>query len=105
MEQTNILTQFFKAIADDPRIGVSHISLFCALLQACPTADCNTVILVKSTELMKTAKILGRATYHRCIRELHEFGYILYKPTYNHRKKNKVYLLNNLESQRQIVTR
>ena len=32
---------------------------------------------------MEAAKINGLATYHKCIRELHEYGYIDYHPSYN----------------------
>jgi hypothetical protein len=93
MEQLNSLSNFFTAIANDPRIGVSHISLYCALLQNSGKGDNDSIIPVIKSELMKAAKISGLATYHRCIRDLHEYGYIKYQPSYNHRKKGKVYLL------------
>jgi hypothetical protein len=35
---------------------------------------------------MRLAKISGVATYHKAIRELDEYGYIDYKPSYNHNK-------------------
>ena len=42
---------------------------------------------------MATAKISGLATYHKCIKDLHAFGYIQYKPSYNPGTTSKVYLL------------
>lgn len=75
----------------DPRIGVSHISLFCALLQEHANVEDDSISL-KSGQIMKSAKIAGLATYHKCIRELHEYGYIRYLPSFNHRRKSKVYL-------------
>ena len=33
MQMFEPLTEFFDAIAEDPRIGVTHISLYMALLQ------------------------------------------------------------------------
>lgn len=41
---------------------------------------------------MKMAKISGLGTYHKCIRDLNNFGYIRYQPSFNYRKKSKVYL-------------
>ena len=94
MEQKKTLADFFKAISSDPRIGLSHICLYCTLLQFFHLQDETDPVLIKSDEVMKTSKIAGLATYHRCIRELHDFGYIRYVPSYNHRKKSKVYLLS-----------
>jgi hypothetical protein len=95
MEQLKPLTAFFSAIANDPRIGVSHISLYCALLQHCSEQDCDSVIPIISAEIMKAAKISGLGTYHKCIRDLHEYGYLQYRPSYNHRKRSKVQLCFN----------
>ena len=81
------------AIANDPRIGVSHISLYCALLQYKYLQSLSDPIMIRSNDVMKIAKIAGLATYHKCIRDLHDLGYIRYQPSYNHRKKSKVYLL------------
>jgi hypothetical protein len=95
MEQLKPLATFFSAIANDPRIGVSHISLYCALLQNCDNSERNPSISVVTKEIMKAAKISGLGTYHKCIRDLHEFGYLQYRPSYNHRKKNRVSLCFN----------
>jgi len=87
-----ILSNFFKAIENDPRVGVSHISLYCAILQFGDKWNEGECVLIMSFELMKVAKISG-GTYHRCIGDLHKYGYIRYVPSYNHRKKSQVYLL------------
>ena len=41
---------------------------------------------------MQTAKVSGIATYHRAIRDLKEFGFILYYPSYNPAIRTKVFL-------------
>jgi hypothetical protein len=41
---------------------------------------------------MKLAKISGVATYHKSIRELDEYGYIRYEPSYNRYKRSVIYL-------------
>jgi hypothetical protein len=93
-EVSNHLLQFFKTIDNDPRISVTHISLFCVLFKLGLEQKVQP-ILIMAPELMKLAKISGLGTYHRCIRDLHNFGYIKYEPSFNHRKKSKIYLLNN----------
>lgn len=89
LEQLDI---FFKRIAHDPRIGISHISVFCAILQL-SIAGGQGPALFRSEEVMRVSKISGLATYHRCIRELNDYGYLRYEPSFNHRKKNKAYFI------------
>ncbi|WP_316787868.1 hypothetical protein [Pedobacter frigoris] len=91
IEQLSLLKDFFQKILSDPRIGASHISVFCALVQMAADTDSNPVLL-RSYEVMEASKILGLATYHRCIKDLHEQGYLRYSPSYNHRKKSRFYL-------------
>jgi hypothetical protein len=43
---------------------------------------------------MKVSKIQSKATYHKCIRELNDFGYLSYHPSYNPFKGSLVYLFN-----------
>jgi hypothetical protein len=95
MDRLLIISNFFKAISNDPRIGVSHISLFCALVQCESLPGTSDLIPIKSGEIMNIAKISGLATYHRCIRDLDSYGYIIYRPSYNHRKKSSVFISAN----------
>jgi hypothetical protein len=95
MEQLRSLTSFFEAIANDPTIGVSHISLYCALLKNSEEYGYIDPMPIVRSEIMRVAKISGRATFHKCIIDLHNLGYIKYQPSYNHRKKSKVSLSKN----------
>jgi len=86
------LTEFFLSIREDPRIGPVHISLFMAIVQHWNNNNCKNPICVFGKELMELAKISGVATYHRSIRELNEYGYIKYEPSYNHFSGSLIYL-------------
>ena len=87
-----LLDLFFNAARKDPRIGTTHVSLYCAIVTMCGTGEKS--VRFKTPDLMLTAKILAIGTYHRCIRQLHEYGYICYHPTYDHRKTNSITLIN-----------
>ncbi len=41
---------------------------------------------------MQIAKIRGYATYHKCIKDLHTYGYIEYLPSYHPALGSLVYL-------------
>jgi hypothetical protein len=43
--------------------------------------------------VMEVAKISGLATFHKCIKDLHGFGYIQYLPSYNPAIESQVNLL------------
>lgn len=86
------LTEFYKAIQDDQRIGSTHISLYMALLQQWNiNGGMNPVVLYRSV-IMKAAKISSRHTYNKCIKGLHEYGYIIYEPSLNPSVHSRAYL-------------
>ena len=93
MEQVKELTSFYSAIKSDPRIGTTHISLYMALFQFYNLNRLTNPILITRTAVMEVAKISGLATYHKCMKDLVEYGYIQYQPSYNPSISSRVYLL------------
>jgi hypothetical protein len=81
--QLKALTNFYEAIRENNRISPSHISLFMALFQCWNLNEFQNPFFISRRQIMQSAKISGLATYHRCIRDLHQFGYIHYQPSYN----------------------
>jgi hypothetical protein len=61
-------------------IKARHISLYMALFE-CWNKNCfeNPVSITREI-IMPIAKISGIATYHKCIKDLYNFGYIKYLP-------------------------
>lgn len=88
-----MLYEFINVAIEDPRIGPSHISLFVAILYYFNAGDSGLPISVHGKDLMRKAKISGMATYHKCMRDLKESGYIRYIPSYNPILKSLVYIL------------
>jgi len=93
MEQVKELANFYAAIKDDPRIGTTHISLYMALFHFYNLNEFQNPIKITRASVMQVAKIGGLATYHKCIKDLKEFGYISYTPSYNPSISTKVHLL------------
>jgi hypothetical protein len=93
MEEVRELTNFFSAIRSDHRIGTTHISLYMALFQFYNLNHLNNPIQITRTAVMEVAKISGLATYHKCMRDLVEYGYIKYRPSYNPAINSEVHLL------------
>ncbi len=87
------LTSFFSAIREDHRIGTTHISLYMALFQFYNLNRFQNPVNITRAAVMEAAKISGLATYHKCIRDLADFGYIQYQPSYNPAISSQVHLL------------
>ena len=81
MEVFQPLVKFYDAIEIDPRIGVTHISLYMALLHQWNLNGGVNPIEISRGELMKAAKISSRSTFYRCLNDLNDFMYINYTPS------------------------
>lgn len=91
--QEKHLAVFYRRASKDERMLPSHVSLFMTLYYKWVRNKFADVIKIKRVELMSMARISSVVTYHKCIRELHEFGYIIYKPTNDYYKGTEVMIL------------
>ncbi len=82
MEILNPLSGFFSAIEKDYRIGITHIGIYAALLQYRQEQGFINPVTAFSYDIMRIAKISAPATYHKCVKELSEYGYIRYVPSF-----------------------
>ncbi|MCV9926320.1 hypothetical protein OIU83_01545 [Flavobacterium sp. LS1R49] len=95
MEPLKPLSDFFEAIKKDERISIVHIGLYAALLQFRADNGFINPILVYRSEIIAIAKIYSPKTYHKCMRQLNEYGYIRYEPTHNKYKRSKIYFFSS----------
>jgi hypothetical protein len=86
----HILNDFFENIADDPCISPTHISLYMALFQEWSQCGFINPMEIARERIMKRSKISGTATYFRCINNLHELGYIDYRPAGHRYMKSSI---------------
>ncbi|WP_298286809.1 hypothetical protein [uncultured Lutibacter sp.] len=92
-----VLDQFSK----DNRLNPTHISLYIALFQFWNYNRFPNDFYINREEVMKFSKIGSNTTYHRCIKELSHWKYILYSPSHNPFKGSKVKLFNFSTSDKQ----
>ncbi|KFC19329.1 transcriptional regulator [Chryseobacterium sp. FH1] len=77
------LTGFFEKVADEKTLNPTHISLYIALFQFWNFNRFRNPISISRDEVMRISKISSKATYHKCLKNLHALGYIDYQPSYN----------------------
>jgi hypothetical protein len=97
------LSGFFERVAADDRLNPTHISIYVALFQIWNINRFQNPISISRSEMMRISKISAKATYHKVIKQLHEYGYIQYQPSYNPFKGSAVYLVNFCTSGEQAV--
>ncbi len=91
MDTLQPLSDFFLAIEKDPRISITHIGIYAALLQYWKEQNYINPVQVFSYQIMRIAKISASATYHKSIRDLNDFGYIKYEPSFKRNQGSRIY--------------
>lgn len=99
MENLKPLSDFFLAIEKDFRIGTTHIAIYAALLQYRVLKGFINPIQVYRYEITSLAKISSPYTYHKCIQELSEYGYIKYEPSFKKTQGSTIYFRENQQLQ------
>ncbi|MCB0746425.1 MAG: hypothetical protein KDC90_03090 [Ignavibacteriae bacterium] len=97
MEEVNYikhLNAVFVQFSKDNRLNPTHISLYMALFQLWNNNRFKEVFYVNRDEVMQLSKVGSKSTYHRCIKELNHWSYIVYFPSHNPYKGSKIKLNN-----------
>lgn len=77
------LSMLFEHILNDDRITAIHVSLYLSLFQKLNNNNFSNPFPITRAEIMKLSKIHAKATYHKCMKELQQYGYIIYKPSFH----------------------
>lgn len=94
MNQTKDIINFFEHVIKDNRLYPSHISIYVALFQCWSKSRFQNPFRICRSEVMKLGKIKSFGTYHRCIKELHLAGFIVYSPSYDAYKGSLVEIID-----------
>lgn len=94
MNNLKPLSDFFSAIEKDFRISTTHIAIYAALLQCRAGKGYINPIEVYRHEVTCIAKISSPYTYHKCIHELSNYGYLKYVPSFKKTSGSKIYFFD-----------
>ena len=94
MNYIKLLAGFFEKVSDDERLNPSHISMYMSIFQLWNSNRFKKPISISRSMIMRVCKVSSNATYHKCIKELNEFGYLRYVPSYNPYKGSLVFLFD-----------
>ena len=77
------LEGFYLRLAEDGRLTPFHVSLYLALFRQWNQNRFRNPFPISREELMFFSRIGSVNTYSRCIKQLDEWGYICYKPSFS----------------------
>ena len=86
------LNAIMKQISNDSRLNPTHISLYFALFYIWNYNRFPKDFFINREEVMSQSKIGSKSTYHRCVKELSHWKYIVYSPSHNPFKGSRVKL-------------
>lgn len=88
-ELNNLLAIFER----DKRLKVWHFALLMAILHLGYKQGQKNVIKVSRSKIMALSHVSTLPTYHKYFKELQDFGYIQYTPSYHPGYKSEVVIL------------
>ena len=93
MEKVNYITQLnavFELFNKDHRIKQGHITLYLAFFQKWNREFFKNTITVNRELIMERAKFKSKTTYHNYLRELNDWDYLQYYPSYHPARGSKI---------------
>jgi hypothetical protein len=95
MREIDILVFFVQQGRTNERLKATHISVYMALFCCWNIVNYQVPFRISRKRIMEMSKIQSIATYHKCMREISEFGYIEYKPSFDKFQGTQVTFINH----------
>src|SRR5680860_595017 len=96
MEKVNYIVQLnaaFELFNNDIRIKQGHITLYLAFFQKWNREFFKKTITVNRELIMERAKIKSKTTYHNYLKDLNDWGYLQYFPSFHPARGSKIKML------------
>ncbi len=97
MPLQNTLQKVYINLIADSRVNVWHCSIYMALIFLWYENGFTNPFPISRKAIMKLAHINSIVTYHKCIKQLEEFGYVQYNPSYSYYERSTI-LLRDLQN-------
>lgn len=83
MNYISQLTAAIDRLSEDIELNPSHVSLYLALFYQWNMNRFKNPISISRSDVMKVSKIGSKSTYHKCLKDLHAKGFLIYHPSHN----------------------
>lgn len=86
------IMNYLDIYMDDPKLNVWHLAILTAILSLGYKQKERKSIKVSRSKIMKLSHVNTIPTYHKYFKQLQNFGYIKYSPSYHPGYKSEVEL-------------
>lgn len=97
-KELTVYSNLVRRLGTDKRVFATHVSLFTTLFIFWERDGFVSPFVITRKTVMAYSKIASFATYHKCIRELDEYGYIRYQPSFHPAKGSLIYWPDGLKA-------
>lgn len=87
------LLKYISLYEQDERLNVWHLALLVAIITLAYKQKQSQTIKVSRSKIMKLSHVNTLPTYHKYFKELQDFGYIKYIPSYHPDCRSEIDLL------------
>ena len=88
------IENLYGNLITDERLSVSHLSIYMALILLWHRNSFKNPFPISRKGIMELAHVNSVVTYHKCIGQLEEYGYIRYNPSFSYCKRSTIYFDN-----------
>jgi len=99
------LNSFFLKLSHDKRLNATHVSMYVVLFYQWNNARFSDEFYINRNEIMSLSRIGSKGTYHKCLKDLHEWQYLEYLPSYNPQIGSSIKMFNFGTSSEQVRTK
>ncbi len=90
---TNDVSSIFKSFESDSRLNAWHIAIIFAIILLAIRQQRTNRIQISLSNLMAVSHISTLPTYHKYLRDLVNFGLIIYRPSYHPGNRSEIDLM------------
>ncbi|TXE13413.1 hypothetical protein [Algoriphagus aquimarinus] len=81
-----------ESILKEPDLQPTRVSVFLAIIQLWKEQERRNPFQISRSKIMKLSGVKSIVTYHKCISELTDRGFVLYRPSYHPKMGSEVRL-------------
>lgn len=94
MNYISHLTAAIDKFSKDKKMKSTHVSLYLGLFYLWNFNRFNNPLSINRSEIMSISKVGAKVTYHKCLWELNNSGYIQYCPSHDSQQGSTIYMIN-----------
>ena len=91
------MLDYYERISKDERLDMEHLNLYISIYYWWAQNKFQNPVAITSKIILTMSRLKTITVYNKCIRDLHDYGYIKYIPSFHPELGNMVYVVEQKE--------